>query len=179
MHPDQEIVQRCLQNDHKAQELLYRRFSSRLFGICLRYAGNKMEAEDILQEGFIRIFTNLHLFRSEGSLQGWLHRTMVNTAINYYHRNRKFRNEIMLDEARDVATISEEALSKISREELLSVIQALPPGYRTVFNLYVMEGYTHREIGEIMEISENTSKSQLSRARVAIQQQLERQLRSE
>lgn len=172
MSPDLDLVNRCLKRDPKAQEMFYNRFAPRVFGICLRYAGSRMEAEDILQDGFVRIFTNLHQYRSEGSLEGWVHRTMVNTAINYYRKNLKYRKEIPLDETQEVATITEDALSVLSAEDLITVIQGLPPGYRTVFNLYVMEGLTHKEIGEMTGISENTSKSQLSRARVAIQQRL-------
>ena len=168
MNSEREIVELCLKNDVRAQELFYRRYAGKMFGVCLRYAGNPMEAEDILQEGFIRTFLNLHHFRFEGSLEGWVRRTMVNTAINHYKKQLKFQKEVELHEAVTFATNQEDALSKLSTEELLGIIQELPPGYRTVFNLYVMEGYTHREIGESLGISENTSKSQFSRARNAI-----------
>jgi RNA polymerase sigma factor (sigma-70 family) len=168
MNSEREIVELCLKKDVRAQEFFYRRFARKMFGICLRYAGNQMEAEDILQEGFVRTFLNLHRFRFEGSLEGWVRRTMVNTAINHYKKNLKFQKDVKLDEAVTLATNQDDALSKMSMEELLKIIQGLPPGYRTVFNLYVMEGYTHREIGELLGISENTSKSQFSRARNSI-----------
>ncbi|MEI6455483.1 MAG: RNA polymerase sigma factor [bacterium] len=174
MNTEREIVERCLKNDVRAQELFYSRFAGKMFGVCLRYAGNPMEAEDILQEGFIRSFLNLHRFRFEGSLEGWVRRTMVNTAINHYKKQLKFQKDVELNEAYTLATIQDDALSRLSMEELLKIIQGLPLGYRTVFNLYVMEGYTHREIGNLLGISENTSKSQYSRARNAIMNRLEK-----
>ncbi len=172
MSPDEELIQRCLNKDSRAQELLYQRLSRRLYGICLRYAGNEMEAEDILQEGFIRIFNNLHSFRSDGSLDGWTAKIMVNTAINYFRRNKRLRAETGLTENMEAATIPEDVLSKLSRKEIINLIQALPAGYRTVFNLYVLEGYSHQEIAAVLGITESTSKSQLCRARAAIQQRL-------
>lgn len=174
MSSDKEIIEQCLRNDVKAQELFYRRFAGKMFGVCLRYAGNPMEAEDILQEGFIRAFKNLHHFRFEGSLEGWVRRTMVNTAINHYKKQLKFQKQVELNEAITFATNQDDGLSKLSMDELLKIIHELPVGYRTVFNLYAIEGYTHREIGVLLGISENTSKSQFSRARNAIQQVLEK-----
>jgi len=172
MNPDEDLIQRCLQKDSRAQELLYQRLARKLYGICLRYAGNEMEAEDILQEGFIRIFSNLHSFRSDGSLEGWTARIMVNTAINYFRRSRRQPEETRLNETMIAATISEDVLSRLSRKDIINVIQSLPAGYRTVFNLYVMEGYTHQEIAAVLGITESTSKSQLCRARTAIQHRL-------
>jgi RNA polymerase sigma-70 factor (ECF subfamily) len=179
MLTDNELINRCLLKDPRAQELLYRRFAPKMYGVCLRYAGNEGEAEDILQEGFIRIFNNLQHYRFEGALAGWVHRTMINTAINHYHKNLKFRKESELNENLLVATIHPDALSFLSRDELLQVIRTLPIGYRTIFNLYAIEGYTHREIGAMLGISENTSKSQLSRARNAIREILTKQMKIE
>jgi len=172
MISEKEIVSLCLKNDVRAQEFFYRRFAGKMFGVCLRYAGSIMEAEDILQEGFIRVFKNLHHFRFEGSLEGWVRRTMVNSAINYYKKQLRFKNEIGLNEAITFATNMDDGLSKLALDELLNIIHDLPVGYRTVFNLYAIEGYTHKEIGALLGISENTSKSQFSRARNAIQMAL-------
>jgi len=169
MSTEREMIEGCLRNDVKAQELFYHCYARKMFGVCLRFAGNPSEAEDILQDGFIRVYGNLHHFRFEGSLEGWIRRTMINTAINHYKKQLKFQQEVELNEATTLATIQEDGLSKISREELLHIIQGLPTGYRTVFNLFVIEGYTHKEIGIMLGISENTSKSQLSRARGVIQ----------
>jgi RNA polymerase sigma-70 factor (ECF subfamily) len=132
-----------------------------------------MEADDILQEGFIKILTKLNDFRYEGSFEGWIRRTIINTAINYYRRN--VRNSRFLEIEEFDAPISENEeniFDKISKEELLRLIQELPNGYRTVFNLNVIEGYTHKEIGEMLNISDNTSKSQLTRARSILQKKV-------
>jgi RNA polymerase sigma-70 factor (ECF subfamily) len=172
MYTDKELIERCLANDPKAQEFLYKRFSRRMYGVCLRFSRNTMEADDILQEGFIKVFTYLKNFRQDGSLEGWIRKTIINTAINYYHSKENEWKETSIDKAESYQNVSEDILSKISAEDLLNLIQELPKGYRMVFNLYIIEGYNHQEIAEMLQISENTSKSQLSRARVALQERL-------
>jgi len=172
MFSEQESIQRCLENDPKAQELLYKHFAPKMFGICLRYAKCQAEAEDILQEGFIKIFTRLKDYRNEGSFEGWVRRTFINTAINFYRKNLKSKNEIDITDIEIVNDSHVSAIDKLSTQELLEVIRELPDGYRIVFNLNVMEGYTHKEIGEMLKISENTSKSQLSRAKQVLQKRL-------
>ena len=172
MYTDKELIERCLENDPRAQELLYKRFSRRMYGVCLRFARNTLEADDILQEGFIKVFTFLKDFRQVGSFEGWIRRTFVNTAINYYHSKENEWKETTLDKAESLQSNTVNVLEKISTEDLLDVIQQLPEGYRMVFNLYVIEGYNHQEIAEMLKISENTSKSQLSRARMALQERL-------
>lgn len=161
-----------LKGDSKSNEMLYRYFAPRMYGICLRFAGNEMEADDILQEGFIKILTKIKNFRNEGSLEGWIRRTIINTAINYYRKNQ--RNSRFSDiEGMEVPESNvENIFDKFSKEELLQLIQELPNGYRTVFNLNVIEGYTHREIGEMLNISDNTSKSQLTRAKNILQKRV-------
>jgi RNA polymerase sigma factor (sigma-70 family) len=172
MYSDKELIERCLENDPKAQEFLYKRFSRRMYGVCLRFARNTLEADDILQEGFIKVFTFLKDFRHDGSLEGWIRRAIVNTAINYYNSKQNEWKETGIDKAETYHSASEEILDKISTAELLNLIHELPEGYRLVFNLYVIEGYNHKEIAEMLNISENTSKSQLSRARMALQHRL-------
>jgi len=167
-----QLVTNCLAGRADSQELLYRRYASRMFGVCLRYAKNKMEAEDIMQEGFIKVFQNLKNFRCDGSLEGWVRRIMVNTAINYYKSNLKYLQTLDIDDCAHHENVSIEATDNISLKTLLNLIQKLPEGYRMVFNLYVIEGYSHREIGDSLGISENTSKSQLSRARKVLQEKL-------
>jgi RNA polymerase sigma-70 factor (ECF subfamily) len=163
-----EVFDQCLQNNPRGQELLYRAYAPRMFGVCLRYAGNRMEADDIMQEGFINVFQNLGQLHSPQALDSWILRVMVNTAINYYIREVKFQNEVSFKYEHEDATIAAEALSKLSHNEMLKILQGLPAGYRTVFNLYVIDGYTHKEIGELLGISENTSKSQLWRAKASM-----------
>ncbi|MCB0805790.1 MAG: sigma-70 family RNA polymerase sigma factor [Bacteroidales bacterium] len=143
-----------------------------MYGVCLRFAKNKMEADDILQEGFIKVFINLKTFRNEGSLEGWIRRTIVNTAINMYKKNVKYQQDVEIDKA-DIKQHAEmSAFEDIAAEELLKLIGELPVGYKMVFNLNIIEGYTHKEIGELLGVSENTSKSQLSRARQTLQRKL-------
>lgn len=174
MYTDKELIEKCLENDPRAQEFLYKRFSRRMYGVCLRFARNTLEADDILQEGFIKVFTFLKDYRQDGSLEGWVRRTFVNTAINYYHSKENEWKETSIDKAVTIPSVTEDILSQISAADLLDIIRELPEGYRMVFNLYVIEGYNHQEIAEMLHISENTSKSQLSRARMALQERLEK-----
>jgi RNA polymerase sigma factor (sigma-70 family) len=177
MYTEKELIDRCLENDPRAQEYLYNRYCRRMYGVCLRFARNTLEADDILQEGFIKVFGFLKDFRQDGSLEGWIRRTIVNTAINYYHSKENEWKETSIDKAAFYQSTAEDILGKISTADLLQLIQELPEGYRMVFNLYVIEGYNHQEIAEMLNISENTSKSQLSRARVALQERFEKRNR--
>lgn len=172
MHSETELVKQCQKNKRSAQEKLYKLFSPKMYGVCLRYSKNKFEAEDILQEGFIKVFLNLKNFRSEGSLEGWIRRTIINTAINYYRKNLKYQNDINIDDHQIMTPNGDDVLSKLSTDELMDVVQNLPDGYRMIFNLYVIEGFSHKEISAMLEINENTSKSQLSRARQVLQNKL-------
>ena len=172
MYTEKELIDRCLENDPKAQEYLYKHFSCRMYGVCLRFARNTLEADDILQEGFIKVFSYLKDFRFEGSLEGWIRKIIVNTAINYFKSKQNEWNETSIDKVASNQAVAEDILDKISLGDLLQLIRELPEGYRLVFNLHVMEGYNHQEIAKMLNISENTSKSQLSRARTALQQRL-------
>jgi RNA polymerase sigma-70 factor (ECF subfamily) len=172
MYSEEDLISRCLNNDPKAHEDFYRRFAPKMYGVCMRFAKNQMEADDILQEGFIKIFTNLKTFRKEGSLEGWVRRTIVNTAINLYKKNIKYLKDIGIEQAEVIQNTEQGSLDKISVDELLNLIRDLPTGYRMVFNLNIIEGYSHKEIGQLLKISENTSKSQLSRARQVLQKKL-------
>lgn len=172
MHNDKELIDQCLKGNPKAQEALYRRFSPRMYGVCLRYARSTMEADDILQEAFIRIFKFLKDYRQQGSFDGWVHRVVVNTAINYYRSKVHEWAEISIDKAGHQDDLQSSDVDNFTRDDLLKVIQELPEGYRMVLNLYIVEGYSHQEIGNLMGISESTSKSQLSRARAILQEKI-------
>jgi len=169
MYSEEDLIDQCINNNARAHEALYRRFAPKMYGVCLRFAKNKMEADDILQEGFIKVYLNLKTFRKEGSLEGWVRRTIVNTAINYYKKNAKYLKDTEIEQAEILFNNVDGAVDALSVEELLSLVRELPTGYRMVFNLNVIEGYTHKEISKLLEISENTSKSQLSRARQTLQ----------
>ena len=171
--PDKEekIIKGCINGDRICQKELYDRFSSKMLGVCMRYSKDKAEAEDMLQEGFIKVFLNISRFRNDGSFEGWIRRIMVFTAINMFNqRNRKFRES--LDNEGYDGVYHDEVIERISAREIVALVQQMPEGYRTIFNLYAVEGYTHREIGELLNIAEGTSKSQYSRARHYMQEVL-------
>ena len=179
MHFDEGFIEKCLRNDPRAQEALYKAFAPKMFGVCLRYTRNQMEAEDILQEGFIKVFRYLKDYRNDGALGGWICRPMANTAINFFRKSAKYQNDLPIEEAEPINHDEENAIDKLSAAELLEFIRELPDGYRMVFNLNIIEGYTHREIGEMLNISENTSKSQLSRARGVLQAKLKNKVKGD
>lgn len=159
-----KIINKCASGDVRAQAKLYQMFSPKMFGVCLRYAKDSTEAEDNLQEGFVKVFTYIKNFRHEGSFEGWMRRIMVNVSLE------KFRKLYLMHPVEDISvyetqSYSDDILDKISVKELIEQIQLLPPRYRMVFNLYVMEGLNHKEISEEMNISVGTSKSNLARAR--------------
>ena len=161
-----------LQNNARSQELLYKHYAPKMYGICMRFTGNQMEADDILQDGFIKIFTKLKDFRNEGSLEGWIRKTIINTAINFYRKKLKYSYFDDIEGLEVPETKEENIYDKLSKEELIKLIQELPNGYRTIFNLYIIEGYSHKEIGKMLNISNNTSKSQLTRARNILQRKV-------
>lgn len=163
-----DLIQGCLAEDRRMQEELYRRFSPRMYGVCLRYAGNAEEAQDILQEGFIKVYKKLSSFRGEGSFEGWMRRVFVNTAIEHFRR-KTYKQSITEQHENTIEGKYLSVLDNLGEKDILKLVQELSPGYRTVFNLYVVEGYTHKEIGDMLGISEGTSKSQLSRAKVILQ----------
>ena len=177
MFIEETILQGCIEGKRNAQYQLYRKFSSIMLGVCLRYSQSREEAEDILQEGFLKVFQNIASFRKEGSLEGWIKRIMINHALNRFRKNRKlpFYEDIEeINETEIIDTNEEPAISEpFLAEILLSMIQSLPQGYRVVFNMYVFEDFSHKEIGETLNISENTSKTQLMKARRLLRKKLE------
>ena len=169
---DKPFIDKLRNNDGKAQQTFYQKLAPKMYGICLRFAADRAEADDILQEGFIRVFIHLKDFRGDGSLEGWVRRTIVNTAINFYKKRIKRGMTTDLAYIKEATDYSSQIIEKMAADELLELISSLPDGNRTVFNLNIIEGYTHKEIGEMLNISENTSKSQLSRARTSLQKKL-------
>ena len=166
---DTDLLEGCIRGDRKAQRELYNRFSSKMYGVCLRYAANAEEAEDILQEGFIKVFRKIGSFRSEGSFEGWIRRIFVNTAIEHY-RKKTYLQPITEQEENSIEGGYLSVLDSLAERDIINLVQQLSPGYRTVFNMYVVEGYTHKQIAEQLGISEGTSKSQLSRAKQILQE---------
>lgn len=162
---EKHIIEACQKGDRKAQNLLFEQYKGILFGVCLRYAANETEAEDMFQEGMITIYQKLYQYRPIGSFTGWLKKVMVNNCLQVLRSRKNIFTVSLMDNQLNIAEEIEAHESPISEEMLLKFIQQLPIGYRTIFNLYVIEGYTHVEIGEHLGISANTSKSQLSRAK--------------
>lgn len=165
---ESDLIKGCLEGNRRMQEELYQRFSPRMYAVCLRYAGNAEEAADILQDGFIKVFKKLDSYRGEGSFEGWIRRIFVNTAIEQFRR-KKYLQPVTEKEENTLEGDYTSALDQLGAKDIMALIQELSPGYRTVFNLYVVEGYSHKEIGDMLGISEGTSKSQLSRAKVILQ----------
>lgn len=171
---DDILLKGCLRGDRALQKELYLKYKSSMFGICLRYSKDYSEAQDLLQDGFIQIFKDLHQYKPIGPLGGWMRRVVINVALQHIRRKKKLFSDV------DITTLSEKYESDddiegdLRAEALLKMVQQLPEGYRTVFNLYVVEGYPHKEIAEKLGISENTSKSQLSRAKAALRKMLEK-----
>lgn len=163
-----DLITGCLSGDRRMQEELYQRFSPKMYAVCLRYAGKAEDAQDILQDGFVKIFKNLQMYRGDGSFEGWIRRIFVNTAIEHY---RKQVNLYPVTENHEnlLETTELSAFDNLSMKDMMKMIQELSPGYRTVFNLYVIEGYSHKEIASMTGISEGTSKSQLARAKGVLQ----------
>jgi RNA polymerase sigma factor (sigma-70 family) len=167
------IINGCLKGNRRDQELLYRRHSARLYSVCMQYSGNDEEARDILQESFIKIFENLFTYKHEGSFEGWMRRIVVNTALEKY---RSRHNLFRVDDIDQMPELDSEPDNEdyagLDAADLLAIIRELPPKYRMVFNLYAIEGYSHKEIGAMVNISEGTSKSNLSRARTILQRRV-------
>ena len=168
---ERELVLGCQREERHAQEDLYSRFARRMYAVCLRYARHQAEAEDLLQEGFIRVFDKLGGFRMEGSLEGWIRRIMVHTCINH-HRKSSVRNEVLGTENRPERAVAPVAVANLGQQELLALVQNLPEGYRMVFNLFAIEGYDHAEIADLLGCAESTSRSQLAKARRVLQKQI-------
>lgn len=166
-----DLVKGCLRENQQCQAEVFRRYAGKMLTVCLRYARHRMEAEDMLQDAFIRVFDNMGQFELKGSLEGWIRRIVVNTALKKYQQ-KSFRDEaIGIAEGYDMS-LEPTIYADLHEEELLNVIAQLPDGYRIVFNLYAIEGYSHHEIADLLEIEESTSRSQLLKARRLLQQRI-------
>ena len=160
-----ELITGCLQQDRKCQKLLYKAFYGFAMGICLRYASNRYEAAEIMNQGYMKVFTGLSKYESSKPFKAWIGRIMMNTSIDYYRSNLKMAYTDELEKAEHISDDNELPDKRINYQELLNMIQQLPHAYRTVFNLFAIEGYTHEEIGVMLNISTGTSKSNLFKAR--------------
>lgn len=162
---DDELIDKCLKGDQRAQRALFDKFSRKMMSVCMRYVNDREHAEDVLQDGFVKVFTHLNSFKREGSFEGWIRRTMVNTSLDYLRKQKNFNIDTDISEAEFLAGEDAKVLSGMRVEELMNLIKDMPPGYRTVFNMYAIEGYSHQEIADELGVTESTSKTQYRKAR--------------
>jgi RNA polymerase sigma factor (sigma-70 family) len=164
------ILAGCLKNNATSQEALYNRFSPRMLGVCYRFAKNKEDAEDMLQEGFMKVFTQIFQYRNEGALEGWIRRIIVHTCINNLKKNKKFTDSVDIIYANSIQIKEDMIPSIMQAKQVVECIRLLPLGYRTVLNLFAIEGYSHREIAHLLDIEESTSRSQYTRAKAMLEE---------
>lgn len=174
MFSENELIEECLKNNRIAQKQLYEKYSRKMFGVCIRYAKSREEAEDILADAFVHIFVKLSSYKGDGSFEGWIRRIVVNTSITAYRSNIKYNLNDNISDVYDLSSSEESAVDLLNAQQLKTIIQEMPDGYRMVFNLYAVEGYNHREIADILGINEGTSKSQYSKAKKWMQNRLEK-----
>ncbi len=168
---EKELINGCIRGDRQCQKMLFERYAGVMLTVCRRYTRHQMEAEDILQDAMIKVFRNIDRFKFEGSFEGWIRRIVVNTALKNYQKSSFQKEQIGLESYQEGA-MEPKAFSKLQEEELMDMIATLPDGYRVVFNLYVIEGFSHKEIGQQLNIQESTSRSQLVKARRMLQELL-------
>lgn len=181
MNSEAQIIRGCLEGKRKAYNALFRQFAPAMMGVCMRYCKNRIDAEDVMQDGFIKVFSQIHKFRHEGSFEGWIKRIMIHTAIDNYQANLKHQFHEDVDELDHGSLITSPADPddslpdhlNISREQLMRMVQELPDGYRMVFNLFALENFSHKEIASMLGITENTSKTQLLKARRTLRRKIE------
>ena len=169
---DLKLIQSCKEGDRAAQKVLYERLAPRMFPVCIRYIGDRETAQDVLQEGFITLFTHMDSYKGDGSFEGWARKIFITTALMELRRKDALKMSEELDVVRGMKTDTVSQLQNIGYKDLMNLITMLPPGFRTVFNLYAVEGFTHKDIAEMLGISETTSRTQLSRARVWLQNKI-------
>ncbi len=166
---EEQMLAGSIKNLASAQEAFYNKFSPKMLGVCYRFAKNREDAEDMLQEGFIKIFTQLHQYRNEGALEGWIRRIIVHTCINVLKKNKKFADSVDIIHANSIHVKEDMIPSIMQGKQVVECIRMLPLGYRTVLNLYAIEGYSHKEIAGMLEIEESTSRSQYTRAKAMLE----------
>lgn len=171
---EETLVKECVSGSAKAQQQLFDAFAPKMLAVAMRYIRGKERAEDVLQDGFIKVFKNIHNFKLDGSLEGWVRRIMVNTALDQLRKDKKHQTDLELDDVSFELKQRNHTEAQLQADYLMTIVQALPDGYRTVFNLFAIEGYSHKEIAEMLDITESTSKSQYSRARSVLRETLEK-----
>ena len=166
---EEALLKGCLNNEAVAQRELYNKFSAKMLAVCYRYAHNREDAEDMLQEGFIKIFLQIHTFENRGAFEGWIRRIIVHTCINILKKNKKFNESVDIIHANSIQVREDSVSSIVQAKQVVECIRLLPIGYRTVLNLYAVEGFSHREIAQMLEVEESTSRSQYTRAKTMLE----------
>src|SRR5687767_4770435 len=166
---EEAILQGCIKNNPAAQKALYDKYSAKMLAVCYRYGHNREDSEDMLQEGFIKVFAQIHTFQSRGAFEGWVRRIMIHTCINNLKKNKRFNESVDLIHATSMRVREESSPSIIQAKEVVECIRMLPIGYRTVLNLYAIEGFTHKEISGMLDIEQSTSRSQYTRAKAMLE----------
>ena len=172
---EQQLIDLCIKGDRNAQRVIYDRLASRMFPVCIRYVSDRTVAEDILQDGFITLFSKIGSYKGDGSFEDWARKIFVNTALMYLRKKDALKMSEELENARNLSSDLSSQMQNIGYKELMKLITSLPAGFRTVFNMYVIEGYSHKEIADMMNITETTSRTQLSRARLWLQSKIKEQ----
>lgn len=167
-----QLIEGCRKGDRRAQKALYETFSRKMMSVCLRYVSDWETARDLLQEGFVKVFTHIDSYTGNGSFEGWIRKIFVNSALEYLRHADVLRESTDLDQTAEVAQTDGSPLSDISAAELMQLVQSLPAGFRTIFNLFAIEGYSHKEISERLHITESTSRSQYTRAKQLLQRKV-------
>ncbi|GAB5552338.1 MAG: RNA polymerase sigma factor [Saprospiraceae bacterium] len=168
---EQDLIQGCIRGERKCQEAVFRLYAGKMLVVCLRYARHRMEAEDMLQDAFIKVFRYINKFQHKGSFEGWIRRIVVNTALKNIDKKSFTNEQIGIEDEKDTGALPN-VYSDLGEAELLKMVASLPDGYRLVFNLYAIEGYSHKEIADLLDIGESTSRSQLVKARKLLQEMI-------
>ncbi len=169
---EQQLIEGCKKGDRKAQKTLYEQHSPRMMGVCLRYVSDRETARDLLQDGFVKVFTGMDSYSGIGSFEGWMRKIFVNCALEYLRKGDVLRDAAALDYTAELAQSDHTVVSEMSAVELMKLVQELPDGFRLVFNLFAIEGYSHKEISEMLHITESTSRSQYTRAKQLLQRRI-------
>lgn len=170
---DLTLVNECAKGNSKAQRALFDKFAPKMLAVCHRYLRNNQEAEDVLQDGFVKVFQKIVDFKMEGSLEGWIRRIVVNTALDTIRKNKKLLDDVQIEDVQYKVSFTDHQFDGMDLAQLMKLIDGMPDGYRVVFNMFAIEGYSHKEIADTLGVTENTSKSQYSRARAFLRTQLE------
>lgn len=170
---EEKAIAACVRKDPAAQQWLFKKYYGSMLSLCIRYTGDRSTAEDVVQDGFITLFDKIHTYTHRGSFEGWVRRLFVNTALSYLRKNEALRRAENLEDTARHTAAAEDTARNLSAKELMELVASMPAGFRTVFNLYAIEGYSHQEIAQMMHINEGTSRSQYARARIWLQNKLQ------